>query len=339
MYIGIDLGGTNIAGGLVNDYGEILYRMNVPTYKYRGYDAVVNDIGNMIMDIIEKYERDYGSKDEILGVGIGVPGVVSSDLRHVHYCPNLDWHDEDLSEDILRKFKDINIPVFVENDANLAALAELEAGSLKSVSNGVMLTLGTGIGGGIIVDSRMLRGCNGISSEIGHIIIGENFYDCKCGNNGCFETFASATAVVKYAEKLLIDEKYKNTRGYNFLSEFDNLKLYNPDYAQMKVDRLFGAKEVIDLAKQGDELAMDVFNRLVKYLGIGLVNIIYIFDPQKISFGGGLAYAGDFLLDAVKKEIDKKHFIKDFPFAELVLATFGNNAGIVGSGMLAKTEL
>ncbi len=319
MYIGIDVGGTNIATAVVNQSGGILYNSTISTNAQRGYVDVIKDIGKIILDIKKNFPN-------ILGIGIGVPGVVSSDLEVVTYCPNLNWHERNISRDLKNIFDDITEPIFVDNDANLAALAELEVGSLQGLDNGVMITLGTGIGGGIIINNSILRGHHGLGSEVGHIIIGDNFYDCNCGNTGCFETFASATAVIKYTKKLLESNQYVGTRGHRILTK----KLSN---------NVLEAKDVMDLAKQQDALAMDVFYRLVKYLAIGLINIIHIFDPKKIALGGGLSYTGEFLLSALRDEIAKRHFIRGFPFADIVIASLGNDAGVIGAAMLAKIEL
>ncbi len=313
MYIGIDLGGTNIAGGLVRKSGDVVQIKSVPTGKERGFEAVAEDILKLIKTLMKE------AKEPIEGVGIGVPGVVDKDLSMIFYCTNLSWYDKDLGKTLSQA---LGIPVFVDNDANLAALAEVEAGSLKGAKAAVMLTLGTGIGGGVAVDGNILRGAHGLGSEIGHMIIGENFYDCNCGNNGCFETFSSATAVIKYAEKLVQDKVYPDS-------------ILNTVYSQ----RGLNAKTVIDAAKAGDPLGMDAFERLVKYLAIGVVNIINLFDPEKISFGGGVAHSGPFLLDKVRETVSKMVFIKNFPSAELVLAELGNDAGVIGAAMLAKTEL
>lgn len=313
MYIGIDLGGTNIAGGLVNKDGTVVELKSVPTGKERGFDAVTGDIQALIKDLID------GAPEAVEGVGIGVPGVVDKNLSMIYYCTNLGWYDQDLGKVLSDA---LGIPVFIDNDANLAALAEVEAGSLAEATNAVMLTLGTGIGGGVAIDGHILRGSHGLGSEIGHMIVGENFYDCNCGNNGCFETFSSATAVIKYGEKLVLENKYPNS-PLNEIYKTNGLT----------------AKAIIDAAKEGDRLGNDVFDRLVRYLAIGVTNIINIFDPDMIAFGGGVAHTGDFLIEKLNAKVQSMAFIKDFPSAKLVLAELGNDAGVIGAAMLAKTEM
>ncbi len=319
MYLGIDVGGTNIAAGIVDVDGNILHQISVPTKTQRGYKAVLNNIIKVIDELNSK-------KFDIHAIGIGIPGVVDSDLKTVRYCPNLNWNRCNLVDDLKDVSSSLTIPIFVDNDANLATIAELEVGSIMNVKNAVMITLGTGIGGGIVSDGKILRGFYGLGCEVGHMIIGENFYNCNCGNNGCFETFASAKAVIKYTKHILQRGVYSDCEGHRVLMEI--LKT-----------REFGAKEVMDLAKKGDALGLDAFNRLIKYLSIGIVNIIHMLDPQKIVIGGGLSNVGDFLIESLNNQIASKHFIKDYPFAQIIKAQLGNDAGIVGAGMLAKQEL
>jgi len=313
MYIGIDLGGTNIAGGLVHKNGSVVEIKSVPTGKERGFEAVSKDIISLIRDLMSNAE------EPVEGVGVGVPGVVDKNLSMIYYCTNLNWYDQDLGR-ILSE--ELGIPVFVDNDANLAALAELEVGALTSAKNAVMLTLGTGVGGGVSVDGHILRGSHGLGSEIGHMIIGENFYDCNCGNNGCLETFSSATAVIKFAEKLVDDNKY-------------------PESPLNEVRRTSGlsAKTVIDAAKAGDALGNEVFDRLIKYLAIGVTNIVNIFDPEMIAIGGGVAHTGEFLMEKLTAKVKQMAFIKEFPSAKIVFAELGNDAGVIGAAMLPKTEI
>lgn len=313
MYIGIDLGGTNIAAGLVRKSGEVVKIKSIPTGKERGFDAVAADILSLAKELIEEAD------ERVEGVGIGVPGVVDNDLSMIYYCTNLEWYDKDLGNLLS---KELGIPVLVDNDANLAALAEVEVGSMKEAQNAVMLTLGTGIGGGVAVNGSILRGSHGLGSEIGHMIIGDNFYNCNCGNNGCFETFSSATAIIRYAEKLVIDGAYPES-----------------DLHTTYASRGLNAKTIIDAAKAGDALGLDAFNRLVKYLAIGVINIINIFDPEMIAFGGGVAHSGAFLIDSLSEKVNEMVFIKNFPSAKLVLAELGNDAGVIGAAMLAKTEI
>ena len=305
MLIGLDLGGTNIAAGLVNEKGVLIEKMSIPTNSHRTSDELIKDIYNLIEKMKEKSPEPVGF------IGIGVPGLVNKDMSLVLTCKNLNWENVPL----LKGLEKLNTPIIIDNDANVATYAEFKIGALQDAKNAVVLTLGTGIGGGIIIDNKEFRGGFGLGSEIGHMVIGENFYDCNCGRNGCFETFASATAIIKYAE-LLVETTDKPSK----LRDLEKIT----------------AKAVIDLSKEGDDLAVLVFNRFIKYLSIGIVNIINFIDPNKIALGGGGSGAGKYLLYSLNAEIRKHLFLEDYDSAEIVIAELGNDAGIIGAALLAK---
>ncbi|WDV44658.1 ROK family protein [Clostridiaceae bacterium M8S5] len=309
MFIGVDLGGTNIAVGIVDSKHNILNKVSVKTLATRSSDEIIDDIKNTILKVIEMSNLKLS---DIEGVGIGVPGLVD-DVGNVISCVNLNWYGVKVTEKLKMALgKDI----YIDNDATVAAIAEKYIGAMKEAESGVFITLGTGIGSGIIIDNKVYRGHHRIGAELGHMIIGENFYDCNCGKNGCFETFASSTAIIKYTEKLL-----KET-----------------DEESMLRGNTIDAKAVFDCAKKGDKLAQKSVNRLVKYLAMGIQNIICILDPQVIAIGGGISGAGDYLLDMVKKEIGKDKNYSDMPIAEIKLSQSGNQAGIIGAAMLCKCE-
>jgi glucokinase len=178
-----------------------------------------------------------------------------------------------------------------------------------------VVTLGTGVGGGIIIDNNEVRGGHGIGSELGHMIIGDNFYDCNCGSNGCFETFASATAIIKYAEHLV-----ETTELPSKLRSLDKIT----------------AKDVIELSKVEDVIATETYERFIKYLARGIVNIMILLDPERIALGGGVSGAGDYLLNRLTKEVEKQYFLSEFSNVELVISELGNDAGIIGAALLAK---
>lgn len=305
MLIGIDLGGTNIAAGLVTNEGELIFKKSIPTMADRPAEELIKDI-YMLID-----ELRSSTEETIESVGIGIPGLVNKDMSVVLTCANLHWHHVRLMDGL----ENLNLPIAIDNDANVAAYAEYKIGSLKGVSNGVMVTLGTGVGGGIIVDDRDVRGGHGIGNELGHMIIGENFYDCNCGSNGCFETFASATAIIKYAQHLI-----ETTGLPSKLRELETIT----------------ARDVIDLSKEEDVIATETYERFIKYLARGIVNVLVLLDPERIALGGGVSGAGDYLLDRLKKEVDKQYFLSEFSSTELVISELGNDAGIVGAALLAK---
>lgn len=315
MYIGIDLGGTNIAVGLVGESGKIKYAKSCPTKSYRTPKEIIFDMRDLVLEVIARSGIDRG---QIKTIGIGIPGLADK-KGNVIFCVNLGWKNVPLRK-ILEK--ELGIPVYMDNDATVAALAEYEYGAMKGAQSAVMLTLGTGIGGGIILNGKVYSGYNGVGSEIGHTVIGENYYDCNCGRNGCFETFASSTAIINYTKKLLAQE---NTRT-----------LIN-DAIKGDTDQL-NAKIIFDCAKAGDDIANIAVERLVKYIGIGIFNIVNFIDPQIIALGGGVANAGQYLLDLVIEEVMKNKYYKSLPMAKIVLAKLGNEAGIIGAAMLGKQE-
>ncbi|MCX7950694.1 MAG: ROK family glucokinase [Clostridiales bacterium] len=313
MYIGIDLGGTNIAAGLVDETGKIVYSKSTPTLSARGYKDVIADINKLVKELIKESNVN---REDVKAIGIGIPGLADKD-GNVIFCVNLGWENIPL-----RKMMEdeLNIPVFIDNDATVAGLAEYEFGAMKGSKNGILLTLGTGIGGGIVLNGEVYSGAHGVGSEIGHMIIGENFYNCNCGKNGCFETFASSTAIIKYAQKLI---KEGNT-------DTKILEKVNGDIEKIN------AKVIFDSAKEGDKVAKMAVDRLVKYLVIGIFNIVNFMDPEVIALGGGVSNAGEYLLNLVKEEFEKNKYYKTLPAAKIVLAEYKNDAGIIGAAMLGK---
>ncbi|HZK57328.1 MAG TPA: ROK family protein [Clostridia bacterium] len=314
-FIGIDLGATEIKTGIVSKDGQIINKATAYTPIDGGVDAIVDSIDMLITELLK---TDDKTMQPIRGIGIGIPGVCSNEGL-VYYAPNLFWNNVPLG-DLLRE--KTNLPVFVANDATMAVLGEATYGVAKGVSNCVLITLGTGIGGGIIINGDVYSGSHGIGSEIGHIIVGENFYNCNCGNNGCLETFSSATALIKYTEKLLSD--YDNS----LISE----KVSND---VKKLD----AKLIFDCAKEGDFIANKAVDRLVKYLAIGTGNIINILDPGMVVIGGGISKAGNYLIDKLNKEVPKNIWLKSMNLTKIVSASLGNDAGIIGSVIYARSKL
>lgn len=314
MLIGIDLGGTEIKAGLVDKEGNILIKSSIATKVGRDYRLIIEDMKNQI----EKLISDYGkSIRDIESIGIGAPGLMNYKSGYVIYCTNLFWNNVPLGVILKEHFKK---PVYIENDATVAGFAENLFGSTRNVSDSVFITIGTGIGGGVIVSNKIYRGSHFAGSEIGHMIIGENFYDCNCGNNGCLETFASATAMVKYAIRRL---------------EKDNIKSVILDKAEGKKENL-NAKIIFDAAKQGDMLAKETVDRMIKYLSIGIINVCNILDPEIIAIGGGVSKAGEYLIERLKAQVGNMYFTSNIKYADIVPAQLGNEAGIMGAAFLGK---
>lgn len=311
MYVGVDLGGTNIAVGLVDENSILKYHKSTPTRAERGSKEVIKDIIKLINEAI----RDYGiNKETVKAIGIGVPGIAEPNSGEVIYCVNLGWNNVPLKQDLE---KELNIPVFVDNDATVAGLAEYKIGAMRNCESGVFITLGTGVGGGIVINGKVRSGFNGVGSEIGHMIVGENFYPCNCGRNGCLETFTSSTALINYTIKL-ISEGNETSIGNKAKGSLQDIN----------------GKIIFEAAKEGDYVANKAVDRLVKYLAIGITNIINIIDPEIIALGGGLSGAGDFLLAKVREEVERVRYMKMIPIGKIVLATLGNEAGIIGAAAL-----
>lgn len=315
LLIGIDLGGTNIKAGLIDDEGNILIQNKRPTVAERGYSKILNDMADQIKELTVSYGI---SLNDIYSVGVGVPGIVRCDTGKVINCTNLLWNSVELSADLNSR---INKKIYVENDANAAALAESLFGVTKSVSNSVLLTIGTGIGSGIIINNQIFRGSHAFGSELGHMIIGDNFYNCNCGNNGCFETLASATAIVKYVQLKIKETRYKN-------SQILNLAWNRPE--------CITAKDIFDAAKLGDFLALESIDRMCKYMAIGIHNIYNILDPEIIVLGGGVSAAGNFLIDKIKEKTSLMMFENNIEYGKIAISALGNDAGIIGAAFLGS---
>ena len=311
FYIGVDLGGTGIKAGVVDEKGEIRAKASCPTGVERGYGPVIADMAKLCLEALEKSGH---SLDEVKAIGIGIPGIQDPATGLVPFCTNLGWHEVPLVEEM---HKYIDKPVFVGNDATVAGLAEAVAGVSASVKTSVFVTLGTGVGGGIIIDGKPYSGPHGVASEIGHMITVVGGELCTCGNRGCWERYASATAIIR--------------EGRKFAEA-------HPDCAIAKavggdLDKI-EAKTVIDLAKAGDPDAAMLFDNYVTHLCVGLVNLINLYDPEIIALGGGVSHAGQFLLDAVNAKLPQMVFYKTMPYARVELARLGNDAGIIGAAML-----
>ncbi len=307
MYkIGIDIGGMSIKAGIVAN-GEIIQREVKETNQSGGLDNIIDDITELVNNLLAKCELDINNIDSI---GIG---VVTSEGRVT--CVNIGLENALIIPKLQERLK--GTIVRAGNDANVAALAEYVYGSMKGYDSGVMITLGTGIGGGIVIDGKLITGSNGVGAEIGHTMVATNYYDCNCGNNGCFETFCSATAIIKYAQKLL--QEGRNT----IIRDMCKNTLEN-----------ITAKMVFDAYKENDQVAVEIINRFKKYLAMGIGNIVNFIDPAVISVGGGVSNASDIILDGLSEEVKKHLPLKQTKIGDIVIAKFKNDAGIIGASAL-----
>ena len=299
---GIDVGGTTVKVGFFETSGALLDKWEIKTNTANGGEAILPDIAKTIE---EKLSKEGISKDEVQGIGIGVPGPVLN-ASVVTRCVNLGWGEIDVAGTLS---KITGLPVKVGNDANVAALGEMWQGGAKGSSNVVMVTLGTGVGGGIIVDGRIVAGANGAGGEIGHLNVCEDEHEaCNCGQHGCLEQYASATGVVRMAKRKLV-----KTSEETSLHKFEDLT----------------AKDVFDEAKAGDKVALEIVNEVCEILGKTLGKIACVVNPEVFVIGGGVSKAGQILIDTVKKYYVPNTFTscKD---ARFELASLGNDAGMYG---------
>ena len=306
MYkFGVDVGGTTVKIGLFSGDGKLEEKYEIATDKSDQGAHIIEHIAAKLDEIIA--EKSYGILD-CMGVGIGLPGPV--DRGMILGCVNLGWGIFSIVEEFSKAFH--NVPVYAGNDANTAALGEYVAGAGKGMKNMMMVTLGTGVGGGIIIDGRILEGANGGAGEIGHIPVNPQEQDiCGCGKKGCLEQYASATGIVRIAEKL------RKENGNTALPAGCT------------------AKQVFDYAKEGDELAMQAVEELGRYLGLALASCACVLNPEGIVIGGGVSRAGKILLDVTEKNF-QTYVFKPCRNVTFCLAELGNDAGIYGAAAMVN---
>ena len=312
-YIGIDLGGTNIAAGIVSDSLQLIAKKSIPTGKDRDYTEIIEDMAQLSHELIKEAEL---TTEDIEYIGIGSPGVCDRENGILLYANNINFNDVPMAKEMQ---KHISLPVFIENDANCAALGESLAGAAKDVSDSVTITLGTGIGGGIVINKRIFSGFNGMAGEIGHTLLVFDGELCTCGKRGCWEAYASATALIRQTRAAA--EENPNS-AINRLVD-GNLNLIN-------------AKTAFDAMRLGDYTGIKVVDQYIIYLAEGIANIIVFLQPEKIVIGGGISKEGETLLKPLRKAVKERLYYKkeDVPQAKLVTAEIGNDAGIVGAAML-----
>lgn len=311
-YIGIDLGGTNIAAGITDTEGRILHKDALSTGASRDKDAILEDI----VTLCHMLCRDAKiGEAEIARVGIAVPGGVDAATGEILFTPNIPSFSGINICDILSA-KLGGKPVLLANDANAAALAEARVGAAKGAASAVMITLGTGIGGGIIVNGRIYTGFNGLAAELGHFVIRKDGVPCSCGQRGCFETYASATALIRMTKEEL-DRCFVSGEG-----------------TLMAESRKLNACVAFDAYRAGDVAAKRVIEQYIGYLASGIASLINIFQPEVFIIGGGVANERQFLLDLLAPHIDAEDFARNAKKrTRIVTAVCGNDAGIIGAAM------
>lgn len=315
MYIGIDLGGTNIAVGLVDDNGKILANNSTPTISSRTFEEIVADMISVSEKVVKK--AGFSMKD-IKGIGIGCPSAVDNETGDVVYTANIpSFRNIPLAKEIQKYY---NIPVTLENDANAAAYGEYAINGENSKVF-IAVTLGTGIGGGIIIDNKIFRGSNGAGTEIGHIPLVHNGLQCNCGRKGCWEVYASVTALVNQTKVAIAQ---------------------HPESLMKKISDERGAvngRTAFDAAKKGDSVAQAVVDKYIEYVADGLVGIINIFQPEKLVISGGISKEGDYLIKPIIDYVRKYDFNQFFEPVKIEPATLLNDAGIIGAALAAKNQI
>jgi glucokinase len=311
MYIGVDLGGTNIAAGVVDENGKILSQGSTPTLSERHYSEIVKDMA----DLCKKVTEEAGlSISEIQAIGIGSPGSIDNKNGVVVYANNIKMDNTPIAAE-LQKY--INVPVNVENDANAAAFGEYVING-GGVNDFIFITLGTGVGGGVIINKKIYRGFNGAAGELGHTTLVHNGELCTCGNKGCWEAYASVTALIRQTE-----EEMKKS----------------PESLMHKVAEKEGkvsGRTAFEAAKQGDEAAKRVVDQYITYVADGITGVINIFQPEKLVIGGGISKEGDYLLRPIIQHVEKYGYNKYMKKTEISIATLFNEAGIIGAALAAK---
>jgi glucokinase len=317
LHIGVDLGGTGIKAGVADGQGTLLHTDSLPTRLPRSAGAVCDDI----LALIDTVRRDSGAAwDQIEDIGVGCPGTCNTQTGVVAFATNLKWRDFPLRQ-YLKERLPADIPVYIANDANAAALGEYAAGSAKGADSAVVITLGTGLGGGAILHNRMIEGHFSAGGEFGHMVIAYGGKPCSCGRRGCFEAYASATGLINLTRDALA---------------------VSPDSLMHRLVEAGGkvsGKTAFAAMKQGDKAAAQVIDRFIGYLACGVANIINALQPQVLSIGGGISREGDALLLPLKEKVPPEVYGgAGVPQTELRICTLGNDAGMIGAAMLGRVQ-
>ena len=309
--VGIDIGGTKVLGGVVDQTGAVIRRARRDTPTEGGV-ALTQAIADVALELM--------NEEEIESVGVSVAAFISADRKTILATPNIkDWNGVNLDYELTTR---IGLPVVIENDANSAAWGEFKFGAARGKESIFMLTVGTGIGGGIVINSNLLRGSFGIAAEIGHLRIVPNGLLCGCGAHGCFEQYGSGTALLRHAREAIVANP---DRSRNILGRGDGT-----------IEGVKGSA-ITEAARDGDELALSVFKTTGDYIGAGIASLAVILDPEAVVIGGGVIDAGEILLNPIRTSMDKyMPFAGKHPHPQIIGAQLGNEAGLVGVADLAR---
>ncbi len=310
--IGVDLGGTNIRGILVDTKGVIISQLKCRSQVKRGKEIAIKKL----LDLIQKLKAQSVSSGHLIGIGVGAPGPLDVKKGIIHFAPNLPgWKEVYLKKILKDKF---NMKVVLENDANAAAWGERCFGAGKGINNLVCFTLGTGIGGGIIIDGKIYHGNNFVSAEFGHMTVNKDGPLCNCGNRGCLEAYSSATGI-----RNRIKDKIKKGITSQFFTNID-------DYLNESVS----LKSIFETARMGDDLTKNIVEDAITYLGIAMANIANLLNPEMIILTGGISKEGENLMMPLKKVIKKRTLSSNYQFLKIVTGELGDFAGTLGAAAL-----
>lgn len=313
--IGIDVGGTNVKIALVDDNGKIIYSNSVPTYAKMGYEYTVNNIKQAIKDLMKETNT---TPSDIEGIGFDFPGQVDCKTGVVKLAPNIPgWVNVPIAQMIEDEF---HIPTRIDNDVRCAALGELKFGAGRGCENFICITVGTGIGSGIVINGKVVRGATNAAGELGHIKLQMNGGPiCGCGDTGCLEAFASGPAIVAMAQEYIKGGKSTKFREMAAV-EGGEITPYM----------------VAKAAEEGDPVAKRIFEIVGEYIGIGLTSVINLLNPERVIIGGGVAESGELLLGPIRKTIKARAMVVAGNAVEIVPAQLGNSAGVIGASMLIE---
>ena len=312
-YIGIDLGGTNIAAGVCNSEFKIIAKASTPTNRPRLCKDICHDMVKVSLEAIEKAGLTLS---DIESVGVGSPGTVNSDLGVIEYSNNLDFYNEPVAKYIR---DEMGLPVYVENDANAAAYGEFVAGAAKGAKDAVCITLGTGVGGGIIIGGKIYSGFNYAGAEIGHMVVEVDGVQCTCGRKGCFEAYSSATGLIRMTKEAM--DAHPESKMHEMMGDHVSGRL------------------AFNAMRAGDEAAKSVVDKYIKYLAEGIANTINIFQPEILCIGGGVCNEGDALMEPLKAEVRELVYSKRSERnTAIVRAELGNEAGVIGAAFLGISK-
>ena len=309
--VGIDVGGTGIQVGVVDENLNILSEASIPTCTSIPFSEQIHQIADCVKSAVRTSGYDM---QHIISIGAGIPGIANISTGEIVKCPNMGWNHVPFREEFQKYFTN---PVLIDNDANVAALAESVAGISAGTSSSVFITIGTGIGSGIIINGKIWNGFHGIGSELGHVILSLDGVPCTCGNHGCLERYCSATALIRMGREAV---------AMHPESAILQMAFGDPDN--------INARTVIDAARNHDQVAKEVYSHYISYLAQAIANVVNLIDPEVIVLGGGVSKAGSFLLDPLVNEYPKYVVYNDQPMPEIKLAVLGAKAGIIGAAML-----